>query len=129
MGLAMASGSRAPSVSAILCDPSLHPMPPLMPTTSSPTPSTPFPSSPSQALWLVRPRSDGGSDYVNFVPSPTAPDAPLPDAPLVEIREGSHLPPQMPLLKRRRRLGAAEAEACRRHLQQEAGFHHSEPLF
>jgi hypothetical protein len=47
----------------------------------------------------------------------------------VEIREGSHLPPQMPLLKRRRRLGAAEAEACRRHLQQEAGFHHSEPLF
>jgi len=47
----------------------------------------------------------------------------------VEIREGSHLPPQMPLLKRRRRLAAAEAEACHRHLQQEAGFHHSEPLF
>jgi hypothetical protein len=77
----------------------------------------------------VRPRSDGGSDYVNFVPSPTTPDAPLPDAPLVEIREGSHLPPQRPLLKRRRRLAAAEAEACHRHLQQEAGFHHSEPLF
>jgi hypothetical protein len=35
----------------------------------------------------------------------------------------------MPLLKHRRRLAAAEAEACRRHLQQEAGFHHSEPLF
>ncbi len=95
-------------------------MPTPMPTSSS----TPFPSTPSQPLWLVRPRSDGGSDYVNFVPSPTGPDAPL-----VEIREGSHLPPQMPLLKRRRRLAAAEAEACRRHLQQEAGFHHSDPLF
>lgn len=95
-------------------------MPTPMPTSSS----TPFPSPPSQPLWLVRPRSDGGSDYVNFVPSPTGPDAPL-----VEIREGSHLPPQMPLLKRRRRLAAAEAEACRRHLQQEAGFHHSDPLF
>ena len=94
-------------------------MPTPMPTSSS----TPFPSTPSQPLWLVRPRSDGGSDYVNFVPSPTGPDAPL-----VEIREGSHLPPQMPLLKRRRRLAAAEAAACRRHLQQEAGFHHSDPL-
>ena len=92
-----------------------------MPTSSA---SSPFPSSSPQPLWLVRPRSDGGSDYVNFVPSATDPDALQ-----VEIREGSHLPPQMPLLKRRRRLGAAEAEACRRHLQQEAGFHHSEPLF
>jgi hypothetical protein len=48
---------------------------------------------------------------------------------LVEIREGSHLPPQMPLLKRRRQLGAAEAEACRHSFQQEAGFRHSDPLF
>ena len=89
-----------------------------MPTTSNPA----LPSPP--AFWLVRARSDGGSDYVSFVPAPTRAGTPL-----VEIREGSHLPPQMPLLKRRRRLGAAEAEACRRHLQQEAGFHHSEPLF
>ena len=73
----------------------------------------------ARPLWLVRPRADGGCDYVAFVPGGAR----------VEMREGSHLPPQMPLLKRRRRLGAAEAEACRRHLQQEAGFHHSEPLF
>jgi hypothetical protein len=74
-------------------------------------------------LWLVRPRSDGGSDYVRFLPSSAG------DAALVEVREGSHLPPQMPLLKRRLRLPAAEAEACRRHLQQEGGYHRSEPLF
>jgi hypothetical protein len=90
-----------------------------MPITSS-NPALP----PPPAVWLVRPRSDGGSDYVSFAPAPTRAGAPL-----VEIREGSHLPPQMPLLKHRRRLAAAEAEACRRHLQQEAGFHHSEPLF
>ena len=75
-------------------------------------------------FWLVRPRADGGCDYVSFLPDDNPPGSGT-----VEIREGSHLPPQMPLLKRRRRLGAAEAEACRRHLQQEAGFHHSEPLF
>ena len=75
-------------------------------------------------LWLVRPRSDGGSDYVRFLPFSSSDDTPL-----VEVREGSHLPPQMPLLKRRLRLPAAEAEACRRHLQQEAGYRRSEPLF
>jgi hypothetical protein len=47
----------------------------------------------------------------------------------VEMREGSHMPPQMPLLKHRKRLGAEEAERCRRKLQQEAGFYCSEPLF
>jgi hypothetical protein len=47
----------------------------------------------------------------------------------VEILEGSHLPPQMPLLKRRRHLAADEADACRRLLQLEAGFRDSEPLF
>ncbi|MFM7312654.1 MAG: hypothetical protein ACKO0M_05730 [Cyanobium sp.] len=73
-------------------------------------------------VWLVRPRSDGGTDYVRFLPAGS-------DAALVEVREGSHLPPQMPLLKRRVRLPAAEAEACRRHLQQEGGYHRSEPLF
>jgi len=75
-------------------------------------------------LWLVRPRSDGGSDYVRFLPS-----AGNGDGAVVEVREGSHLPPQMPLLKRRLRLPAAEAEACRRQLQQEAGYRCSEPLF
>jgi hypothetical protein len=37
-------------------------------------------------LWLVRPRSDGGSDYVSFQPSQGA----------VEMLEGSHLPPRCP---------------------------------
>ena len=71
------------------------------------------------SLWLVRPRSDGGRDYVSFLPTHG----------VVEIREGSHLPPQMPLLKRRHRLGAREAERCRNHLLQEAGYQRSEPLF
>lgn len=91
-----------------------------MPTTTSPLPTAPS----GQPVWLVRPRSDGGSDYVSFVPAQSGPGSRL-----VEIREGSHLPPQMPLLKRRRRLDPLEAEACRRRLQQEAGFHHSDPLF
>jgi hypothetical protein len=47
----------------------------------------------------------------------------------VEMREGSHLPPQMPLLKRRCRLQRDEAERQRRQLQLEGGFRHSEPLF
>ena len=63
-------------------------------------------------LWLVRPRPDGGCDYVNFVPTQNHGAA----AP-VEMREGSHLPPQMPLLKRRHRLPAEEAERCRLSLQ------------
>lgn len=82
-----------------------------------------LPSSSPSPVWLVRPRSDGGSDYVRFLPFPGS------ETPLVEVREGSHLPPQMPLLKRRRRLPPAEAEACRRRLQQEAGYRCSEPLF
>ncbi len=75
-------------------------------------------------LWLVRPRSDGGSDYVSFVPELAAAAGAM-----VEIRLGSHLPPQMPLLKRRLKLAPAEAEACRRRLLQEDGYHRSEPLF
>jgi len=76
------------------------------------------------SLWLVRPRSDGGNDYVSFLPTQE-----VPGSSMVEIREGSHIPPQMPLLKHRQRLVAEEAEACRRRLQQEAGYRHSEPLF
>lgn len=75
-------------------------------------------------FWLVRPRSDGGSDYVSFLPAPGGSGSHL-----VEIREGSHLPPQMPLLKRRQRLRAEEAEACRRRLQREDGYRRSDPLF
>ncbi len=76
------------------------------------------------SCWLVRPRSDGGTDYVSFRPTQG-----LTGAAMVEIREGSHLPPQMPLLKRRRRLAAADAEACLVRLQREAGYRRSEPLF
>ena len=70
-------------------------------------------------FWLVRPRSDGGCDYVSFSPAHGG----------VEIREGSHLPPQMPLLKRRLWLPLEEAEAQRLRLQEEGGYRRSEPLF
>jgi hypothetical protein len=79
-----------------------------------------------EPLWLVRPRPDGGSDYVSFQLQPALEAA---ACHVVEIREGSHLPPQMPLLKRRHRLDPAEAERCRQRLQQEGGFHCSDPLF
>jgi len=78
-----------------------------------------------QPLWLVRPRPDGGCDYVNFVPAPAA----AAGAATVEMREGSHLPPQMPLLKRRHHLPREEAERCRQQLQQNDGYRFSEPLF
>jgi hypothetical protein len=45
------------------------------------------------------------------------------------MRQGSHLPPQIPLLKHRQRLPLAEAERCCRHLQQDDGYQDSEPLF
>lgn len=103
--------ARLPAMPKAASEPSIpHP---------SPGAAGQLPGRATRPLWLVRPRSDGGSDYVSFLDCQD----------LVEVREGSHLPPQMPLLKRRRRLGAAEAEACRRSLQQEAGFRHSEPLF
>ncbi|MCP9772098.1 hypothetical protein KBY66_05605 [Synechococcus sp. Tobar12-5m-g] len=70
-------------------------------------------------LWLVRPRRDGGSDYVRFLPRQGN----------VEVLEGSHLPPQMPLLKSRHWLATEEAEARRRDLQQEGGYQFSDPLF
>ncbi len=75
-------------------------------------------------LWLVRPRPDGGCDYVSFLPAQGTIGAST-----VEMREGSHLPPQMPLLKHRKRLGPEEAERCRRRLQLEGGFRCSDPLF
>jgi len=73
----------------------------------------------ARPLWLIRPRNDGGCDYVNFVPN----------AARVEMREGSHLPPQMPLLKRRCWLQRDEADQQHRLLQQQEGFRCSEPLF
>ena len=75
-------------------------------------------------IWLVRPRPDGGCDYVNF-------QSDLEDlaSDMIVMREGSHLPPQTPLLKHRQRLPLAEAELCLRHLQQDDGYQNSEPLF
>lgn len=80
-------------------------------------------------LWLVRPRPDGGCDYVSFLPAQGPPDSTALDPRTVEMREGSHLPPQLPLLKHRKRLGAEEAESCSRRLQLESGFLSCEPLF
>jgi hypothetical protein len=73
----------------------------------------------AEPLWLVRPSRDGGCDYVRFLPAQEK----------VEVREGSHLPPQMPLLKRRQWVQLAEAEARSLLLQQEGGYRCSEPLF
>ena len=85
-------------------------------------------------FWLARPRADGGCDYVSFLPGPGTPSATSPSAAspcdaTVEMREGCHLPPQMPLLKRRLWLPLAEAEAQRLRLQEEGGYRRSEPLF
>ena len=85
-------------------------------------------------FWLVRPRADGGCDYVSFLPGPGTPSSTssgvaAPGAATIEMREGSHLPPQMPLLKRRLWLPVEEAEAQRLRLQEEGGYKRSEPLF
>jgi hypothetical protein len=47
----------------------------------------------------------------------------------VEMLEGSHLPPQMPLIKRRCRLQLEEAERQHHLLLQHQGFQSSDPLF
>ena len=95
-------------------------------------------------FWLVRPRADGGCDYVSFLPgsgtpsAATSSEATPPEATIseattseatIEMREGCHLPPQMPLLKRRLWLPLEEAEAQRLRLQEEGGYRRSEPLF
>ena len=90
-------------------------------------------------FWLVRPRADGGCDYVSFLPgsgtpsAATSSEATTSEATLseatIEMREGCHLPPQMPLLKRRLWLPLEEAEAQRLRLQEEGGYRRSEPLF
>jgi hypothetical protein len=57
-------------------------------------------------FWLVRPRADGGCDYVSFLPGPGTPSAASPGAApsgagpsgaaTIEMREGCHLPPRCP---------------------------------
>ncbi|QNI94618.1 hypothetical protein SynA15127_01540 [Synechococcus sp. A15-127] len=43
--------------------------------------------------------------------------------------EGFHLPPQMPLIKRRQWLNRSEALHCRERLEASEGFRHAAPLF
>lgn len=87
-----------------------------------------------EPLWLVRPRPDGGCDYVNFQPQPGIESSGMSSTSpggtsVVEMRQGSHLPPQLPLLKHRLRLDPAEARRWQERLLQEGGFRSSEPLF
>ena len=66
---------------------------------------------------------------MSFLPGPGTPSAATPCDATIEMREGCHLPPQMPLLKRRLWLPLAEAEAQRLRLQEEGGYRRSDPLF
>ncbi|MFL0781961.1 MAG: hypothetical protein AB8E74_08260, partial [Prochlorococcus sp.] len=70
-------------------------------------------------LWMLRPCRDGGTEYVCFRDQRGQ----------VEMLEGFHLPPQMPLVKRRQWLEQAEASLCRDHLQRSLGYQHGAPLF
>ena len=72
-----------------------------------------------ETIWLHRPSRDGGIDYVCFRAQQGA----------VEILEGSHLPPQMPLIKTRISLGSAQARDRRDHFEQCIGFRHGPPVF
>lgn len=70
-------------------------------------------------IWLRRPSHDGGIDYVCFRALQGA----------VEILEGYHLPPQMPLLKTRISLGLAQARHRQEHLEHCLGYRHGPPVF
>ena len=69
--------------------------------------------------WLMRSSADGGTEYVCF----RGGDEP------VEMLEGYHLPPQMPLIKRRRWMNRSEALSCRHRLEFSEGFRHGRALF
>jgi len=47
----------------------------------------------------------------------------------VEMLEGYHLPPQMPLIKRRSWMNRVDALSCRSRLERSEGFRHGAPLF
>ena len=72
-----------------------------------------------ESLWLVRGTADGGTEYVCFRPEHES----------VEMLEGFHLPPQMPLIKKRRWLNRSEALSCRQKLERSEGFRHGSALF
>ncbi|MCP4972728.1 MAG: hypothetical protein GY914_03500 [Prochlorococcus sp.] len=70
-------------------------------------------------LWLLRPCRDGGTEYVCFRDKRKN----------VEMLEGYHLPPQMPLVKSRQLMAKPEALRCRNHLECSLGYRHGDPLF
>ena len=69
--------------------------------------------------WWVKSHRDGSCDYVRLRPS---------DQQQLEWAEGSHLPPQMPLLKRRFTV-SLEAAAVRQQNLLAMGFKPGQPLF
>lgn len=70
-------------------------------------------------IWLHRPSADGGTDYVCFRSRNGD----------VEILEGYHLPPQMPLLKSRLSLGSVQARHRQLHFETRLGYRHGPPVF
>ena len=69
--------------------------------------------------WWVKSHRDGSCDYVRLRPS---------DQQQLEWVEGSYLPPQMPLLKRRYTV-SLEAAAVRQQNLLAMGFKPGQPLF
>ena len=69
--------------------------------------------------WWVKSHRDGSCDYVRLRTS---------DRQQLEWAEGSHLPPQMPLLKRRFTV-SLEAAAVRQQNLLAMGFKPGQPLF
>ena len=84
-----------------------------------------MPDSALATNWWVRPRFDGGCDYVRLCSQPPQPGG----SGRVEWVEGSHLPPQMPFIKKRRWLNRSEALSCRQNLERSEGFRHGKALF
>ena len=70
-------------------------------------------------FWLLKNNADGGTEYVCF----------RGDDESVEMLEGYHLPPQMPLIKRRSWMNRMDALSCRSRLERSEGFRHGAPLF
>lgn len=69
--------------------------------------------------WWVKSHRDGSCDYVRLRTS---------DQQQLEWAEGSHLPPQMPLLKRRFTVSLEAAEVRQQNLLA-MGFKPGQPLF
>ena len=74
---------------------------------------------PVSTFWLLKNNADGGTEYVCF----------RGDDESVEMLEGYHFPPQMPLIKRRSWMNRMDALSCRSRLQRSEGFRHGAPLF